>query len=56
MAEKFSQKVYSIVRSIPKGATMTYEDVARLAGNPRAARAVGNILHRNPYPANIPCR
>jgi len=34
---------------------MTYGQVARLAGSPRAARAVGNILHRNPDPQNIPC-
>ena len=44
----FAQKVYGIVRRIPKGRVMTYARVARLAGRPRASRAVGNVLHRNP--------
>lgn len=46
--------VLSIVAAIPKGATMTYKEVARLAGRPRAYRAVGNILNKNYDPA-IPC-
>ena len=33
----------------------TYKDVAILAGNPKMARAVGNALHNNPDPLNIPC-
>ncbi len=51
----FTEKVYEIVRKIPRGKTLTYGEVARLAGSPKAARAVGNILHNNPDPANIPC-
>lgn len=51
----FNQKVYDIVRKIPKGYVMNYGQVARLAGNPRAARAVGYALHGNPDPDNIPC-
>lgn len=51
----FSQRVYQVVRKIPPGQTKTYSEVARLAGSPRAVRAVGNILHRNPDPATIPC-
>jgi len=34
---------------------MTYKDVARLAGSPRAFRAVGNALNKNPNPRKIPC-
>lgn len=40
----FSERVLSVVRAIPPGRTFSYKDVARLAGRPRAWRAVGNIL------------
>ena len=51
---KFSEKVYSVVSKIPKGKTLTYKQVARLAGRPKAYRAVGNILNKN-YNLRIPC-
>lgn len=38
---KFSQRVYEIVRSIPRGRVTSYGLIARLLGNPRAARQVG---------------
>lgn len=41
----FTLKVVQIIRSIPPGRVMTYGQVARLAGNPRAARQVARILH-----------
>lgn len=50
----FTQKVREIVRKIPSGKTLTYLEVARLAGNPRACRAVGTILSKN-YDPEIPC-
>ena len=40
----FERKVLTVVSRIPPGRVTTYGDVARLAGKPRAARAVGNIL------------
>lgn len=40
----FERKVLLIVSRIPPGRVTTYGDVARLAGKPRAARAVGNIM------------
>jgi O-6-methylguanine DNA methyltransferase len=40
----FSRRVLSIVRRIPPGRVATYGDIAGLAGRPRAARAVGNIM------------
>lgn len=43
---RFSERVIKIVSGIRKGRTMTYKEVASLAGNPKAARAVGNILNR----------
>jgi len=40
----FEKKVLTIVSRIPPGRVTTYGDVARMAGKPRAARAVGNIM------------
>lgn len=50
-----SKRIYEAVKQIPAGRVATYGDVARLAGNPRMCRAVGNALHKNPDPDNIPC-
>lgn len=49
------QKIYDVVRQIPKGTVATYGQVAALAGNKRWARVVGYALHVNPDPENIPC-
>lgn len=49
------EKIYDVVRQIPKGTVATYGQVASLAGNPRWARVVGYALHVNPDPAGIPC-
>ena len=49
------EKVYEVVRSIPKGKVATYGQVACLAGNPHWARVVGYALHVNPEPGIIPC-
>lgn len=50
----FAVKVYSVVSRIPKGEMRTYQEVAKLAGRPRAFRAVGNILNKN-HDKNVPC-
>ena len=49
------EKIYEVVKSIPKGKVATYGQVAALAGNPRLARVVGYALHVNPAPGVIPC-
>lgn len=49
------EKVYEIVSKIPKGFVMTYGQVAVLAGNPKASRAVGNILNKNRDTQKVPC-
>lgn len=54
MAELFKQRVMNIVRRIPAGDVLSYEEVARRAGRPNAQRAVGNILKKN-YDPKIPC-
>ena len=49
------EKIYEVVRTIPKGKVATYGYVAARAGNPRWARVVGYALHVNPEPGIIPC-
>ncbi len=50
----FAEKVRKVVRSIPKGKTMTYGLVAQRAGKPGAARAVGTIMAGNDD-KTVPC-
>lgn len=50
----FTEKVYDVVRRIPRGKVLTYKEVAKKAGNEKASRAVGNILHKN-FDPGIPC-
>ena len=52
--KSFREKVLSIVAKIPKGETLSYKEVARRAGNQKAARAVGAIMRANHDP-RIPC-
>jgi methylated-DNA-[protein]-cysteine S-methyltransferase len=51
----FEERVWSEVRRIPFGATVTYGAIARRVGQPGAARAVGSANGRNPIPIVIPC-
>ena len=50
-----TKRIYEAVKKIPKGKVATYGQVALLAGNGKMSRAVGNALHHNPDPENIPC-
>ena len=50
-----TKRIYEAVKKIPRGKVATYGQVAAMAGNPRMSRAVGNALHKNPDPDNIPC-
>ncbi len=51
----FEKKVYLTVLKIPRGEVRTYRWVAEKIGSPKAARAVGNALNKNPYIGKIPC-
>ncbi len=51
----FQQKVLKAISKIPPGETMTYGEVAKAAGRPGAARAVGNVMAHNPVPLMLPC-
>ena len=50
-----TKRIYSAVKKIPRGCVATYGQIAELAGDRKMARAVGNALHKNPDPENIPC-
>lgn len=51
----FYQRVYEVVKKIPRGKVLTYADVALLAGSPGASRAVGGAMKTNPDMETIPC-
>lgn len=51
----FQWRVLKATLKIPFGETRTYQWVAQEIGHPRAVRAVGQALRRNPYPVLIPC-
>ena len=55
MGKNSYEKIYEVVKQIPKGKVATYGQVAALAGNRRWARVVGYALHVNPNPNVIPC-
>lgn len=51
----FQKKVYTVVKRIPIGQVRTYAWVAQQTGRPKAARAVGNALNKNPFLIVVPC-
>lgn len=53
--ENFFERVYDVVKLIPKGRVATYGDIARAIGAPRCSRQVGWALHVNPQQGVIPC-
>jgi len=50
-----NEKVYEFLKLIPEGKVVTYGQIAQYLGDKCLARAVGNALHKNPNPKNIPC-
>lgn len=51
----FQRKVWSVLKQIPRGKTLTYGEVARRVGRPKAYRAVGTACGKNPIALIIPC-
>ncbi|MCA9116181.1 MAG: methylated-DNA--[protein]-cysteine S-methyltransferase [Planctomycetaceae bacterium] len=51
----FQQKVLARTRTLTYGQTITYGELAELAGRPRAARAVGSVMAGNTVPVIVPC-
>jgi methylated-DNA-[protein]-cysteine S-methyltransferase len=52
---EFLRRVWALTLDIPRGQTRTYSQIARIAGSPGAARAVGQAMARNPWPIIVPC-
>jgi len=50
----FTQAVKAVVADIPRGEVKTYKEIATLAGNEKASRAVANIMAAN-YDPDVPC-
>ena len=55
MDSTFTAMVLKACGKIPRGKVSTYGRIARCIGSPRAGRAVGNALSKNPSPVTIPC-
>jgi methylated-DNA-[protein]-cysteine S-methyltransferase len=51
----FCRRVYELARAIPSGETVSYGELAARAGEPAAARAVGQAMAHNPFPLIVPC-
>jgi methylated-DNA-[protein]-cysteine S-methyltransferase len=51
----FQRRVWDALRTIPYGATLSYSELARRLGDPRATRAVGAANGKNPIPIIVPC-
>lgn len=51
----FQQKIIAHCRKIPYGETLSYGELARKAGSPGAARAVGSVMAKNRFPLIVPC-
>jgi len=51
----FQRRVWDALRAIPYGTTLSYSELARRLGDPRATRAVGAANGRNPIPIIVPC-
>lgn len=51
----FQQEVWDALLTIPSGETRTYKQIAEQIGRPKAVRAVGQALNRNPLPVIFPC-
>ena len=51
----FQKKVWNMLKTIPRGATRSYKEIAIAIGHPNSARAVANACGKNPLPTKIPC-
>lgn len=51
----FAERVYRALRRVRAGTTVTYADLAKAAGSPGAARAVGHAMAKNPFVIIVPC-
>ncbi|MBI4777413.1 MGMT family protein [Candidatus Desantisbacteria bacterium] len=54
-ATEFEKKIWESTQSIPYGEVRSYQFIAEKAGSPKAFRAAGQALKKNPFPILIPC-
>lgn len=54
MTTIFQERVYKILKKVPKGKVTTYKALANKAGT-KAYRAVGSAMNKNPYAPQVPC-
>lgn len=55
MKKDFYERVWRLLKKIPRGKVSTYKEIAIALGNPLAARAVGNACNKNPFAPKVPC-
>lgn len=55
MNGSFQKRVWQVCAQIPRGRVTTYQLLAKILGSPRACRAVGNALNKNPQAPQVPC-
>lgn len=55
MSPTFTERVHALVQKIPAGKVATYQQIATLAGNKKASRAVGMCMSKNTHPEIVPC-
>ena len=51
----FQSDCYEALKKVPKGKVITYAGLARMIGRPKAHRAVGSAMNKNPYAPQVPC-
>jgi len=51
----FQSECYEALKKVPKGKVITYAGLARMVGRPKAHRAVGSAMNKNPYAPQVPC-
>ena len=52
---RFQSDCYEALKKVPKGKVITYAGLARMIGRPKAHRAVGSLMNKNPYAPQVPC-
>ena len=52
---RFQSDCYEALKKVPKGKVITYGGLARMIGRPKAHRAVGSAMNKNPYAPQVPC-
>ena len=52
---EFQSECYEALKKVPKGKVITYAGLARMVGRPKAHRAVGSAMNKNPYAPQVPC-